>query len=308
MSRQATARRITAPQCQALLGASLFSFTGVFVRLADVSGTKSALWRSVYALPLVAGLVLVDKHRNAHDWSAYFDSALCAIGVLEGIEVIAYQIAVTQVGVGVATVLSNLQVVIVAIVGAAGVGPRPSRAFWIGLPLAVLGAFLLVSHATAIHASANATAGVAAGLASAVVYAAFLLLLARRQREIHICATGTLASTSAGTTVAVLCGALAARQVMPGATLVTNGYLICLALSTPVVGWLLITVSIRRLSSAAISLLLLLQPTLALVWGWAFFSEPISKSQLVGALLVLLSFIGARGAVVGPVGADHSAA
>ena len=62
-----------------------------------------------------------------------------------------------------------------------------------------------------------------------------------------------------------------------------TGWLIVLALSSQVVGWLLITVSLGRLPAAKTSVLLTLQPLLAVLFAALLVDERPSPLQLVGA-------------------------
>ncbi len=70
--------------------------------------------------------------------------------------------------------------------------------------------------------------------------------------------------------------------VWPGA-----GWLITLALTSQVLGWLLITMSLPRLPAALTSLLLMIQPIGSLILGAIIFSESPSALQLLGVLIVL---------------------
>ena len=70
--------------------------------------------------------------------------------------------------------------------------------------------------------------------------------------------------------------------VWPGA-----GWLVVLALSSQVLGWLLITTSLPRLPAATTSLLLMIQPIGSLLLAALIFAERPSALQLAGVLLVL---------------------
>ncbi len=80
------------------------------------------------------------------------------------------------------------------------------------------------------------------------------------------------------------------------------GWLIVLALTSQVLGWLLIMVSLPRLPAALTSLLLTVQPIGSVALGALIFAESPTGLQLVGAGLVLAALLqatrpaGARGA------------
>jgi drug/metabolite transporter (DMT)-like permease len=65
------------------------------------------------------------------------------------------------------------------------------------------------------------------------------------------------------------------------------GWLVLLALTSQVVGWLLITISLPRLPAAITSLLLMIQPIGSLALAAVIFSESPSSLQLAGVVLVM---------------------
>jgi drug/metabolite transporter (DMT)-like permease len=66
-----------------------------------------------------------------------------------------------------------------------------------------------------------------------------------------------------------------------------QGWLVVLALSSQVLGWLLIAVSLPRLPAVGSSLLLMLQPLLAVILAAWLVDESPSALQLSGAGLIL---------------------
>ena len=64
-------------------------------------------------------------------------------------------------------------------------------------------------------------------------------------------------------------------------------WLITLALTSQVLGWLLITTSLPRLPAAMTSLLLTIQPVGSVALAAAIFSESPSEPQLIGVAMVL---------------------
>ena len=99
-----------------------------------------------------------------------------AAGVLFAIDMVVWHYAIRDVGAGLATVLGNLQVVIVPFVALAVLGERVPRSILYALPLVCTGV-LLVSGALEDGAyGANPGPGVLFGVATGLAYAAFLLV------------------------------------------------------------------------------------------------------------------------------------
>ena len=70
-----------------------------------------------------------------------------------------------------------------------------------------------------------------------------------------------------------------------------TAWLIALALSSQVLGWLLITVSLGRLPTALTSVLLTLQPLLAVLFAALLIDERPSTLQLAGAAAILAGLL-----------------
>jgi drug/metabolite transporter (DMT)-like permease len=71
----------------------------------------------------------------------------------------------------------------------------------------------------------------------------------------------------------------------------TLGWLALLALTSQVVGWLLITVSMPQLAAGMIGALLLIQPAGSVALSYAILDERPSVLQLLGVALVLTSVL-----------------
>ena len=94
-------------------------------------------------------------------------------------------------------------------------------------------------------------------------------------------------------TAAVFC--IAAGLVIGDAHLVPAwpgaGWLITLALTSQVLGWLLIATSLPRLPAAMTSVLLTIQPVGSVMLAALIFSESPSPLQLVGVVVVLAALL-----------------
>ena len=77
------------------------------------------------------------------------------------------------------------------------------------------------------------------------------------------------------------------------------GWLLLLAITSQVVGWLLITISLPRLPAALTSVLLTVQPVGSVILGAIIFAESPTLLQLVGVVLVLTGLVTATRRVRG---------
>ena len=69
------------------------------------------------------------------------------------------------------------------------------------------------------------------------------------------------------------------------------GWLILLALTSQVLGWLLITVSLPRLPAAMTSMILTIQPIGSVILGAVLLAEAPSALQLAGCALIVFGLV-----------------
>jgi len=292
------------------LGAVLISFSGVWVRLADVEVARSAFLRVTYALPLLAVLVVVRAGSGvvARRW---FQPVAFAAGLLFGVNLVAWHGSIRIIGAGLGTVLPNLQVVVVGLLGVLLFRERPRAGFWVALPVVLVGIWLLSALGQPVISDGSVPVGVGLGVLAGVAYGTWLVVLRfARGRRGGSSAPEMLWSLTLGGFVVT--GAVALWEGVAGpAGWPADGWLLLLAIGSQVVGWLLLTSSIHLLPAAATSVALLLQPVLALLWGAVLLSEPVRAPQVAGAAIVLVGVALAHRAVrtvrVAPAAAERSA-
>lgn len=280
------------------LGAILISFSAVYVRLADVEAVRSAFLRVAYALPIFAVLLWWQRRRGGDRGPLVVPVAAVA-GVFLGLDLVAWHASVGLIGAGLGTVLPNLQVVFVGIVGVVLFRERPRTGFWVALPVILVGVWLLGAVGRPVAIGGSVVAGVLLGVLAAALYSAYLVVV--RIARLRLPEADTLAimsSATLGATVAIGLFAVPQGMAAPAGSWPADGWLLLLALGSQVAGWLLLTSSIHRLPAALTSVALLLQPVLALVWGGLFLDEPVGVPQVAGAGIVLAGVAAAHRAVV----------
>jgi drug/metabolite transporter (DMT)-like permease len=276
--------RGAAPALRVGAGAALISFSPVFVAVAHTGPTAVAFYRL-----LVGGVVLVTLtalgRRPLPSRRTAAQAAVC--GLLLGADLVTWHHAIRAIGPGMATMLSNFEALVVAAFGIVVLRERPSWRFGLGVALATT-ALVLVFGAGWGGMGPAYHWGVFFGLLTAVLYAAFLLILRAAQLR--------AAAPSPVTTLMVLSlvGATALAVAVPlsgesfgipdaGTGLALAGY----GLVSQVLGWLLITNGLPGVPASRAGLLLLLQPFLAVVWDAAFFGRATTPRDVLGVLAAL---------------------
>jgi drug/metabolite transporter (DMT)-like permease len=273
----------------AIAGALTIAFSAILVKQSGASPSTAAIFRCAYAVPVLGALAWREDRRLGQRTRR--DRMLAAVaGVLFAADLIFWHHAIRDVGAGLSTVLGNLQVAFVPLAAWLALGERPARRLLATLPLVLFGV-LLISGALEHGAYGdNPTQGVIFGVATGLSYAAFILVLRAGSGDLRRPAGALFDATW----VAAL-SAVAAGAVVGDAHLVPSwpehAWLAILALSSQVLGWLLISASLPRLPAATTSLLLTIQPVCSVLLGAALFAESPTALQLLGVAAILAGLV-----------------
>lgn len=272
------------PRLAAVLGALAIAFSGIFYRWSGVSPSTGVLFRCLYGLPILL-LVATAESRRLGGMSRRTIGVSIVAGVLFGADLISFHYAVDHIGAGLATVMGNLQVVIVAIAAWLLWGERPRREVLVALPIMLVGVVLISGVIGSGAYGVDPGLGVLIGLVTAVSYAGYLLVI-RRASPDHRPAGPVAIATAVTAIAAVGFGSLAGDlDIVP--SLPAHAYLIGLGVLSQSIGYLVIQASLPRLPSVITSVLLLVQPVATVVFGKILLAEIPSPAQLVGIMLVI---------------------
>jgi drug/metabolite transporter (DMT)-like permease len=283
------------PILAAAIGALLIAFSAVLVRLADTTPSTAAFYRCAYALPPLLLLAIIE--RRAYGGLPWPQIRLGLIaGVFFAIDLVVWHHSIEMVGAGLATVLGNTQVVLVAIIAWLVLGERPDRRLIASIPVVMIGVVLISGVVGQGAYGRDPVMGVILGIATGVAYAGYLLILRRGNSDIRRPAGPLLAATASAAVITLLIGApLGELQLVP--TWPSHGWLLILALGVQVAGWMVISISLPRLDAAMTSVLLTIQPIGSVLLGIVILAEAPSAFQLVGVLCILagLAILTVRG-------------
>ncbi|HEV2813911.1 MAG TPA: DMT family transporter [Solirubrobacteraceae bacterium] len=290
------------PVAIALAGALTIAFSGILVRLADVAPETAAFFRCFYALPALAVLAWLERRRLGPRPPRR--SILALAGLAFAADLVFWHYAIADVGAGLATVLGNLQVVLVAFVAWATLGERPEARVVAAVPIVLVGVVLISGVIEKGAYGDDPARGVLFGVLTSLAYAAFILLL--RSANVGRPAGPLFEATAWAAAGSLAAGAaLGTIDLLPGWP--AQGWLVLLALSSQVLGWMLISTSLPRLPAAVASILLLAQPVGAVLLAMAILGEDPSAVQLGGVAVVLAGIavatvtVGRRAAAAAPV-------
>ena len=293
------------PAAAAAAGAACISSSAVLMRLAGTSPSMTALGRCAFALPVLGILALLERRRGAPRLASRSRWLARLAGVFLAGDLILWSHAITAIGAGLGTVVTNLQVLIISALAWLILGERPRRSLLLASPVMLAGLALVggLAGLGGSHAYGHdPSLGVVYGVGVAILYAIYILMLrqatstrgtppgpdpstAGRPRT---AVAGVLFEATAGAAAGSAVFGLAWRDFHVGSlTWAGLGWLALLALTSQVIGWLLITVSMPRLPAAMIGVLLLVQPAGSVALSYVILGERPSAFQLLGVALVL---------------------
>lgn len=270
----------------AIAGAAVIGTSAVLMALARVEPATASLFRCAYAVPPLAALAFLERRRLGSR-SRHSHRFAATSGVFLGVNFILLNTAIPMIGAGLATVLGNLQVLIVSVLGWVFFSERPTPRLALALPFCLVGV-AMISGAFSAHAyGPRPVLGGLVSVGTSVAYAAYMLLMRQSQRrsDPHIC--GPLLEATAVSAITCLVLGPFAGGIDLGFHWPAHGWLLLSAIGPQVIGWLLITAALAQLPVALTSTLLLLQPLVAVLFAGAVLGEDPATSQLLGCAVLL---------------------
>jgi len=199
------------------------------------------------------------------------------------------------IGVGIATLIGNSQVIIVTLASWKLFGEKPNPAILISLPIVMIGLALISGIFDSNPYGEDPVKGVIFGIMGAFFYSFFLIVFRHANKELAPVSSVQFDATVGAALGLLILGllplsraAIEPLDIQP--TWPGHGWLILLALLCQVAGWLAIAHALPRLPAAHTSFAILLQPVLTLIWGYLILHEDgHSQNQLLGIFLVLIA-------------------
>jgi drug/metabolite transporter (DMT)-like permease len=277
------------PTLAALAGALAIASSGILYRLADVSPETGAFFRCFWALPPLWLLARWESRRFGPRSRRSHLLAYLA-GLFFAVDLIFWHHAIEAVGAGLSTVLGNTQVVLVGLLAWLILGERPSNRSLASIPIVLTGIVLISGVVGEGAYGDNPPLGALLGILTAVAYSGFLLTLRAGNEDVRRPAGPLFDATFASTVGVAIWGLGTGRlDLTPGPS--AQGWLIVLALSSQVLGWLLISISLPRLPAVVTSILLTLQPVASVILAAFLVDESPSPLQLLGAGAILSGLV-----------------
>ncbi|WP_063712893.1 DMT family transporter [Sciscionella marina] len=267
------------PRALVIAGTVNISCSGMFIALAATTPAIATVFRCLLALPFLIPLALWEIRRIGFGsrWPAHLGA-----GALLGCDFVLWSQSIADIGAGISTVLVNVQVIVVPLLARLS-GERINRRFLVVAPVALTGVVLASGLTTP---GDHTLRGSLCALGAGVCYSGYLVIMRRTAKDSGKFIPVTTA-TVATALVGLLAGTIGGSFHLPGAA--SFGWLLVLAVTGQVLGWVLVGAGLPGLSSATGAVLLLLQPVLAVGWGALVLGERPGTVQLLGCAIVVVA-------------------
>jgi drug/metabolite transporter (DMT)-like permease len=256
----------------------------IFVKFIPETGSLVAFYRMLFAALFLTLPVLIRNHRIKTEIPNREIRWAILGGIAFAVNVGLWVTALSMTTASKVTLLDNTAPIWVGLIGWFFLGKRENWVYWVGLLITFLGAGLMINLS---HFQINSLQGGGdlLGVLCGLTYAIYLLFASQtRSRMDSMTFSWILACTGAVTLLLVnLALGVLFHPVSPASLLL----IFAMAVSSQVLGWILINHALGILPVAVASVVLLGQPVVATVLGIFILNEVPSFFQAVGGVICL---------------------
>ena len=272
---------MTKPRIALAVGIICISIFPVLVRLSLTPGLISAFYRMLFASILILPYVLITKQLKIPSKKMLGLASLC--GVVFGLDVGVWNIAIQESSATQATLLTNLSPVWVGIGAFLFLKDKPRRNFWIGTVIAIIGMITLVGFQFFMKLDFDLAFFFA--IISGMLYAVYMLTSKFVLEETDVLSFMTISVVSSAIALAALSYALG--EPFSGFSDTAWLVLIIQGIICQLLAWLLISYATKYMRATRVSVSLLGQAILASILAWIFLDETITLQMVIGGIILL---------------------
>ncbi len=255
--------------------------------------STAAFYRCAYAVPPLLAIALWERRRYGPRGMRARALAWIA-GAFFAADLILWHHSIEGVGAGLATVLGNVQVVLVPIAAWLFLSERPGARIVAAVPVVLIGVVLISGVVGEGAYGDDPALGVLFGLLTAVAYAGFLLTLRAGSSDLRR-SGGALFHATLASALFVLPAGWLLSELELRTSWEAFAWLVTLALTSQVLGWLLIAAALPLVPAAISSVVLTFQPVSAVLLAMVLVDEDPSAVQLAGVAVVVCGIVLATG-------------
>lgn len=273
----------TLPYAALVIAIFSMGMSAIFVRWADAPGPVTAFYRLS-----LSTLILTPFFLKRCLKSCNLSKEIIIIPILGGLftalDLALWNTSLFYTTAGNATLLVNTNPLWVALGAWLIFREKLSKAFWIGLSIALLGAALVVGGDFLIHPRLGI--GDLIAIAAGVFYAAYFLSTQRGREDFHPITYIWLIGFSGSVVLALI--NLSIGNPLVGYTSQTWGIFWITAIVSQVIGYMAVSYALGHLPASVVSPTMIGQPIMTTLFAIPFLGEIPLPSQMIGGITALL--------------------
>lgn len=272
---------MTKPRIALVIGIVCISIFPILVKLKLSPAIISAFYRMAIAASVLVPFAIITGKLRVSSIKMLLLTILC--GFIFALDVTVWNISIQESTATQATLLTNLSPVWVGIGAFFFLKNKPTRNFWIGTVVAILGMITLVGF----HFFVNLDFDLAFVFAilSGVFYAFYMLLSKYVLYEVEVIPFIAISTLSS----AVFLGLLSFGMNEPFTGFSEMGWLSLLVqgLVCQLAAWLLLGYATKHMRATRVSVSLLGQAVLTTIFAWLFIDEAVTLRMIIGGVILL---------------------
>lgn len=255
----------------------------IFVRIADADPIVVAAFRLGIATAVLAPVTLFFAYSELRALTRAQLRLIAGAAVFLALHFATWIASLDFTSIANAVVLVTLNPVWLALYGLVVLRIRPGNRMWFSIALAIAGSVVIAVGSAAGGNTSLFGDGLA--LAGGIFIAGFLLIAQKARQTVALLPFVTLVYGIAAALLWIV--VIALGLPVAGLSGTTYGAMIALALISQVIGHTGINWAVRAIPPTLLAIVILGEPVLSSLFGWAYFGEGIGWPTALGGALIL---------------------
>jgi len=264
-----------------LFGILCISWSAILVKIADISGFGSGFYRLLIG---TIGIIPVWLYFKKPITDRYGVKIAIICGILFACDIALWNTSIMLSKATISTLLANLAPVWVGIGSLLFMKEKPSRIFWIGTFISILGVTIIIGLNQVLQANLNF--GNVLAIIASMFYGAYLITVRKGRNTLDTFSFTTISMIASTVVLGFIC--LVTVTPLWGFSTTTWLALGTLGIVPQLLGWLAINQALGHIKPTAASVTMLSQTAFTAVFSVLILGEILTIHEIGGAVVVLV--------------------
>jgi len=264
-----------------LFGILCISWSAILVKIADISGFGSGFYRLLIGTIGIIPVWLYFK-KPITDRNGVKIAIIC--GILFACDIALWNTSIMLSKATISTLLANLAPVWVGIGSLLFMKEKPSRIFWIGTFISILGVTIIIGINQVLQANLNF--GNVLAIIASMFYGAYLITVRKGRNSLDTFSFTTISMIASTVVLGFIC--LVTATPLWGFSTTTWLALGTLGIVPQLLGWLAINQALGHIKPTAASVTMLSQTAFTAIFSVLILGEILTIHEIGGAVVVLV--------------------